>query len=160
MVASKSVSTGFTLVELVIVIILIGVLSALGIGLLARSSAFSPLLATQQLASATLLAQQAALAGKPNSRVEIAGTTFNAEFDQPNGAAATIQNFSLGNEDFSVSPSSLTVYFNKLAVPVEPDGDALGATPIRISKDGIEFVLCISSLGAVYQVNSVEACDE
>ena len=53
-------SRGFTLVELITVIALIGVLSALGIGLFARSSAFSPLLATQQLASATLLAQQAA----------------------------------------------------------------------------------------------------
>ena len=56
-------SSGFTLVELVMVIILIGVLSVLGIGLFTRSSAFSPLLATQQLQSAALLAQQAALAG-------------------------------------------------------------------------------------------------
>ena len=56
-------SLGFTLVEMVMVIILIGVISAIGIGLFARSSTFSPLLATQQLASATLLAQQAALAG-------------------------------------------------------------------------------------------------
>ena len=60
--------SGFTLVELVTVLILIGVLSALGVGLFASRSAFSPLLATQQLASATLLAQQAALAGNPATR--------------------------------------------------------------------------------------------
>ena len=64
-------SSGFTLVELVMVIILIGVLSALGVGLFASRSAFSPLLATQQLASATLLAQQAALAGNSSNSLTI-----------------------------------------------------------------------------------------
>ena len=152
-------SSGFTLVELVMVIILIGVLSALGVGLFAGRSAFSPLLATQQLQSATLLAQQAALAGKLSSRVEIVGTTFNAAFNEADGSAATIQAFNLDGEDFSVDPPNKTLYFNKLAVPVDASGNAIGAaTPIRISKDGIEFVLCISSLGAVYQVNSVVAC--
>ena len=68
--------SGFTLVELVMVIILIGVLSALGVGLFARSSAFSPLLAAQQLESATLLAQQAALAGNT--------TTTNTINNNPN----------------------------------------------------------------------------
>jgi len=136
------------------VIILIGVLSALGIGLFTRSSAFSPLLATQQLQSATLLAQQAALAGKSGSRVEIDGTTFNAKFDE-----AIIQSFGLGDEEFSVSSSRQTIYFNRLAVPADSDGDLIGeTTDIKISKDGTEFTLCISSLGAVYQGDSAGGC--
>ena len=73
-------SSGFTLVELVMVIILIGVLSALGVGLFASRSAFSPLLATQQLASATLLAQQAALAGNPSNSLSIAQSAEHFRF--------------------------------------------------------------------------------
>lgn len=155
-----SQANGFTLVELVMVMILIGVLSALGIGLFTRSSAFSPLLATQQLQSATLLAQQAALAGKSKSRVEIVGTKFKTAFDKENGSSATIQSFDLDGENFSTSPSNVTIYFNKLAVPTNASGTRLNATSIEISKDGIQFALCISSWGAVYQIDSSELCDD
>ena len=150
---------GFTIVELVTVIILIGVLSALGVGLFTRSSAFSPLLATQQLQSATLLAQQAALAGKINPHVEIAGTTFRAKFEEENGSVSTIQSFSLNGEDFTVNSPSSLIYFSALAASVDSSGSTLGATPIEILKDGTRFVLCISSLGAVYQVSSSRDCD-
>ncbi|MBB5322259.1 type II secretion system protein [Marinobacter oulmenensis] len=141
------------------VIILIGVLSALGIGLFARSSAFSPLLATQQLQSATLLAQQAALAGKKNSRVEISGTTFRARFEEADGSVSTLQSFSLDGEDFTTTPSNQDIYFNRLAASIDASGNSLGATAIEITKDGTKFILCISSLGAVYQVDLTGNCN-
>ena len=108
-------SQGFTLVELITVIVLIGVLSALGIGLFARSSAFSPLLATQQLASATLLAQQAALAGQPNASVRIehpAGSepVFRAQFDPDGPGSAppfTLQEFTLPTGGVSITVNGM-----------------------------------------------------
>lgn len=155
-----SQANGFTLVELVMVMILIGVLSTLGIGLFTRSSAFSPLLATQQLQSATLLAQQAALAGKKNSRVEISGTTFRARFEKPDGSVSTLQSFSLDGEDFTTNPSNQDIYFDRLAASTDASGNSLGATAIEITKDDSRFVLCISSWGAVYQIDSSELCDD
>lgn len=106
-------SSGFTLVELVMVIILIGVLSVLGVGLFANRSAFSPLLATQQLESAVLLAQQAGLAGNSGR------SSFDVSFADPN------LSFKVGGVDagtlkhsggFSVNdPSVMPITFDGLA---------------------------------------------
>src|SRR5690554_2448597 len=88
---------GFTLVELVTVIVLGGILAAVGAGLFARSSAFSPLLATQQLASATLLAQQAALAGNSANTVTLSRDTENFSF------SAAGSSFSIRHEGAKMS---------------------------------------------------------
>jgi MSHA pilin protein MshC len=147
--------SGFTLVELVVVIILIGVLSALGIGLFARSSAFSPLLATQQLASATLLVQQAALAGNPSNSVTIRQTSSAFEFE----AADSL--FSIRREGASVAyqvagqsgltpipGGGFTINFDRMGRVAAPfSGQSL---QFQISGDS-DFTLCLSSLGAVYQ---------
>lgn len=53
---------GFTLIELVITLVIIGVLSALGAGLFASPSAYSSVSARDQLVSSALLAQKMALA--------------------------------------------------------------------------------------------------
>lgn len=149
---------GYSLVELILVISLIGVLSALGIGLYTRSSAFSPLLATQQLASATLLAQQAALAGQPNVLLTIehpAGSepSFNAQFD-PDGDGptppVTIQSFTLPEGDVSISVG------NSQPLPEIVEFDGFGRTKDRTNRTfylsgDSNFTLCLSSLGAVYQ---------
>src|SRR5690554_4268760 len=148
-------SAGFTLVELVMVIILIGVLSALGIGLFARSSAFSPFLATQQLASATLLAQQAALAGNPANSVTIRETPNAFEFDAADsrfsirreGASMAYQ--VAGQSGFTPIPGGgFTINFDPMGRLASPfSGQSL---QFQISGDS-DFTLCLSSLGAVYQ---------
>ncbi|GHD48980.1 pilus assembly FimT family protein [Marinobacter persicus] len=158
---------GFTIIELIMVIILIGVLSALGIGLFARSSAFSPLLATQQLQSATLLAQQAALAGKYKPFVAIQGDTFWAQYEkrepgescEEKDDACVIQSFSLKRDDFDVSvtpdpEANGRIYFDNLG----GIDDKLSRT-IGVTGDTSSFKFCISSLGAVYQRPASGSCN-
>ena len=53
---------GFTLVELVIALVLVGILSALGVGLLVSPGAYSASAARDQFLSSALLAQKQALA--------------------------------------------------------------------------------------------------
>ncbi len=147
-------SSGFTLVELVMVIILIGVLSALGVGLFAGRSAFSPLLATQQLSSATLLAQQAALAGNGSNSLTIVQTSNDLIF-------------SAASSEFTLSRNGVTLAYRVAADPytnVPAGGLNLGfdgfgrvASPFagnsidfRLSGDST-FNLCLSSLGAVFE---------
>ena len=138
--------SGFTLVELITVLILIGVLSALGVGLFASRSAFSPLLATQQLASATLLAQQGALAGNPANTltIEQGADTFRFIVGAGSGNART---FEIAREGTSLSAPGglpLTLTFDNKGAP--SGGDNL---PFTFSGDST-FQTCISSLGAVY----------
>jgi MSHA pilin protein MshC len=137
------------------VIILIGVLSALGIGLFARSSAFSPMLATQQLASATLLAQQAALAGNPLNTVTIGPNAGNLEFSaggstfsiDANGASIAYRRVNQTSAFTSIS-SSYTVGFDDMGWVSSPN--AREPLEFRISGDSTYF-MCLSALGAVYQ---------
>jgi len=144
---------GFTLVELIMVIILIGVISALGIGLFARSSAFSPLLATQQLASATLLVQQAALAGNPSNTLTISQTGDRLVFDagvnqlEINRKGASLSYRLAGGSYTGVPASGFSVQFDpmgRLSGPVQRE-----SIDFRVSGDS-QFDLCLSSLGAVY----------
>lgn len=156
MLAGRVGSAGFTLVELVMVIILIGVLSALGIGLFARSSAFSPLLVTQQLASATLLAQQAALAGNPTDNVTIAQNGDSFDFTA-GGTVFSIRRenatlaYRLANQTGAFTPVSgagLVVRFDGMGRVAAPA--ARQTVEFRIAGDST-FYLCMSSLGAVFQ---------
>ncbi|RBP20554.1 MSHA pilin protein MshC [Marinobacter pelagius] len=145
---------GFTLIELIMVIILMGVLSALGIGLFARSPTFSPMLAVQQLSSATLLAQQAALAGNPSNRVvirqladelqfEAAGESFTLERE-----GASLSYRANGGPFATIPATGLTVSFNglgRIAAPVARENIDFRITGVS------QYDLCLSSLGAVYQ---------
>ena len=137
------------------VIILIGALSALGIGLFTRTSAFSPLLATQQLASATLLAQQAALAGNSANTVATSRDTRNFSF------SAAGSSFSIRHEGANMSyrPVSQTAAFPVTSTNTQITFDRMGRLAAPVSGQDIEFrisgdsnfTLCLSSLGAVYQ---------
>ncbi len=140
-------SSGFTLVELVMVIILIGVVSVLGVGLFASRSAFSPLLATQQLAAATLLAQQAALAGNPGGslRVEQAAGEFRFVVGAGTPAARI---FELPREGTSLSVGGAL----PLTINFAPDGaPQSGADTEFVFGGQSSFSTCLSSLGAVYR---------
>lgn len=144
---SRSTSGGFTLIELVMVLILIGVLSSLGIGLFTSRSAFSPLLAAQQLASATLFAQQAALAGNAGSNVVVSQNADSFLFTV-NPGAGDPRVFEMDREGASLS-------VNGESPPYTASFDASGttgtATNAQFSFSGDStYDVCLSSLGAVY----------
>jgi MSHA pilin protein MshC len=154
-VDNAQMSSGFTLVELIMVIILIGILSALGVGLFTRSSAFSPLLVTQQLQSATLLAQQAALAGNPVNSITIEPKAGSLEFTagsstfsiDSNGVSIAYRRLKQSTT-FTQIVSAYTIGFGNMGWVETPN--ARDSTEFRISGDTTYFV-CLSSLGAVYQ---------
>ncbi|EHJ05809.1 type II secretion system protein [Marinobacter manganoxydans] len=140
-------SSGFTLVELVTVIILIGVLSALGIGLFASRSAFSPLLATQQLASATLLAQQAALAGNPANTLTIERDSNVFRFVVGSGTGNE-RTFEVAHEGATLAVAGNTL---PLTVTFNTKGAPSAGNNMQFSFSGEStFQTCLSSLGAVY----------
>lgn len=149
MIVNAPRSSGFTLVELVMVIILIGVLSALGVGLFAGRSAFSPLLATQQLASAALLAQQAALAGNVADTLTIEEGGSNFRFIVGAGTSAS-RTFELPREGTSLTaPGGLP-----LTITFSSDGAPDSGANLQFSFVGDStFDTCLSSLGAVYRGN-------
>ncbi len=138
-------SSGFTLVELVMVIILIGVLSALGVGLFAGRSAFSPLLATQQLESATLLAQQAALAGNEANEFSVIQDTDDFIFKVGPGTPSE-REFQIGRHGTTLdNPPTFPITFDSMGRP--ETGEDIQFT---FSGDST-FKICLSSLGAVYR---------
>ena len=145
--------SGFTLVELVMVIVLIGVLFVLGVGLFASRSAFSPLLATQQLASATLLVQQAALAGNPSKKLTISQTGERLVFD------AGVNQFEITREGATLSYRLAGgSYTNVPDTGFEVEFSPMGRVSGPVARESIDFRifgesrfdLCLSSLGAVY----------
>jgi MSHA pilin protein MshC len=126
------------------VIILIGVLSAIGIGLFARGSTFSPLLATQQLESATLLAQQAALAGNTSQNsLSVSSDSDEFEFTVGSREPFTID---AGNTTLSVTGATFPITFDHFGRP-ETSGN-----PVQFIFSGEStYEVCLSPLGAVYR---------
>jgi len=124
------------------VIILIGVLSVLGMGLFANRSAFSPLLAAQQLSSATLLARQAAMAGNVNDTVTITD----------GGSSFTFSVGGIGSYSIPKEGTELTVSVGlPLAIEFNKDGSSVSGNNLELSFVGdSRYDICLSSLGAVY----------
>ena len=132
------------------VIILIGVLSAISIGLFTKSSAFSPLLATQQLQSATLLAQQAALAGNSTrDKFSLSREGDEFLFKVGNETVAVLPHKGAQFGLFGMSKSDLPISFDKLGRPAIND-----TVRFEFSGDST-FNICLSTLGAVYR----EGCE-
>ncbi len=137
-------SRGFTLVELVMVIILIGILSALGIGLFAGRSAFSPLLAQQQLASSVLLAQQAGLAGNGADALTVTQASDDFVFTISGGPEPVEFRIARAGTSLAVAGASFPLSFDDLGRP-----SLAGNAQFTFTGDST-YRVCLSSLGAVY----------
>ncbi|MDX1635340.1 MAG: type II secretion system protein [Marinobacter sp.] len=139
--------SGFTLVELVMVLILIGILSALGIGLFAGRSAFSPLLAQQQLASSVLLAQQAGLAGNGADALSVTQASDDFVFTITGGPEPVEFRIAREGTSLAVSGASFPLSFDDLGRP-----SLAGNAQFTFTGDST-YRVCLSSLGAVYAGN-------
>ena len=144
---------GFTLVELITVIILVGILSALGIGLLASPGGYSASAARDQFVSTALLAQKHALAAGPATRVSLSfgpsdeGFTFKVTRHFGDGESTVVAERAADTSGLSVAPGSLSLNYDS-------NGDLSGT-----DSESVAFIsestyrACISSLGFPYSGN-------
>ena len=136
---------GFTLVELVITLVLIGILSALGIGLLASPSTYSAGAARDQFVSTALLAQKHALAGGPSNSVNFSYEQIGSELIfrvARDGDELAVRSADASDLDFS--PADFSVDFDS-------QGHLSGGSEIPVNFEaGSSEQACISELGFAY----------
>lgn len=147
---------GFTLVELVMTMVIIGILSAAAIGLFASRSDYAPFLAKDVLISSSLLAQQRALANQQNNPVTltIRQTVSDWQFSVAQGSVALDD----GSKRLDRSGTTLRVNGAVLA-----DGGSVVLSYDRLGSTGSnqcfefqgpsQFDVCVSSAGYAYDCN-------
>lgn len=147
---------GFTLIELVITLVLIGIISALGLGLLVSPGAYSAGAARDQFVSSALLAQKRALANS--------GSTDTVTLEIEENASEWLFRVSQGGTDYperSAAREGATLTVNGGA-PGNPEtfefdrqGRLVGGGDAELVFDGTSaHRACVSSLGFAYP----EAC--
>ena len=149
---------GFTLIELVMVLVIIGILSAAGIGLFATRSDFAPFLAKDVLISSSLLAQQRALANQQatsvtltvsqdadNWTVQVAqgGTSFDAHAVERAGTALSVDGSTLSNG------SSVTLTYDRRGSTGSTG--STGSNRCFEFEGAASFDVCVSSEGFAYE---------
>ncbi len=159
---------GFTLIELIIVIILISILSALGVGLLSGTDGYSARVSSDQWLTSLRLAQRLALLKQSNTQLVTMTVTqstsdWNVTIDF---GALTINSFEIdrnrvnfhnSNSDFASScdalPSAsfpLTLYFDGYGDLVTAARNQLTSNTRLCFESGSTEELCISPSGYAY----------
>ena len=152
---------GFTLIELITVIILLGILSAFAISRFPSTQSYSSHIITNQLIASTRLAQQTALARSSinvldHTVLTISGTAnfwnlvvsdrnpiYSAQVDRGNEQIRFGSNFSAACSSLTAAPLSIT--FNG-------DGNRVPTQSLRVCIDSVTDVeLCISPSGDIYE---------
>ncbi len=159
---------GFTLIELIIVIILISIVSALGVGLFSGTDGFSARVSGDQWLSSLRLTQRLAMLKQSstdlvsmtvtqstsnwNVAIEFAGTTLN-DFDIERNRV----NFHNSTSDFASScdalPSAsfpITLYFDGYGDIVSAARNQLTSNTRLCFESGQTEELCISPSGYTY----------
>lgn len=156
----KNNQQGFTLIELVTVIILLGILSAFAISRFPDSQGYSTTIIKNQLLASTRLAQQTSLS-RASSAVnvtltvsEIAGEwNFVITGGSGIGFSAEVERSSEQirfGTSLSAACSALTAA--PLTITFDGDGNQTPFQNLRICVDSVtDFELCISPSGYIYE---------
>lgn len=141
---------GFTLVELVMVIVLIGIISSLGVGLFASRSNFSPLLISQQITAAALLAQQRALANNDGNpvRMQVSQSVSQVTVTLSQGGAAVTEPFEADRDNVNVTANGAAVG-GGFTLDFDANGRTGSNTQFAVVGDSTHN-LCISAMGFAY----------
>lgn len=143
---------GFTLVELVMTLVIIGILSAATIGLFAGRSDFAPFLAKDVLISSSLLAQQRALANQQAVPVTltVSQSSDGWRFDVMHGALSLGGGKLLDRGGTSLRVNGSTLADGGSAVlSYDSDGN-LGSDQCFEFLGPPEYDVCLSAAGFAY----------
>ena len=146
---------GFTLIELVMVIIVLGILSYGAMGLFATRDAFTPAIVSNQFISSARLAQQAALARQVGDpvRLVINQTSDRIQFDVIQGAL-TLSSQSVDRDNSRINFSILAISGScgalstsfPVTVTFDRNGNTGANTHVCVSGEA-DLKLCIASTG-------------
>lgn len=150
---------GFTLIELIMVIILLGVLSVFAMSRFSSGQSYSAVIVKNQLLAALRLSQQTALSrSSSNQNVVLTITSLggNWTFVTSGGGENFTSQIEAGTEqirfgtNFASACSSLSAL--PLAISFDGDGNRLPQSNLRMCIDSdIDYELCISSSGYTYE---------
>jgi len=153
---------GFTLIELITVIILLGILSAFAISRFPSSQSYSSAIIKNQLIASARLAQQTSLSrasstanvlltvseilGQWNlvvSNSDALGTSYTAQVDRKSEQVRFGTNLAAACSALTVAP---------LVITFDGDGNRIPAQNLRICIDSVtDIELCISPSGYAYE---------
>lgn len=142
---------GFTLIELIIVLVILGILSALGIGLYANSGNYATLLARDQFIASALLAQKRALANTDESNpvsltLEQDATEWRFLISQGT-FSFTARNADRKNTQLTIDGSAAT---NSQSFTFDRRGRVGNNLQLSFSANGSSHLACLASTGFSY----------
>lgn len=151
---------GFTLIELIMVIILLGVLSVFTMSRFSSGQSYSASIVKNQLLAALRLSQQTALSRSSsgaNVVLTLTSSGGNWSFVTSGGSGQSFTSeIEAGTEqirfgtDFSAACSALSIL--PLSISFDGDGNRLPQSNLRMCIDSdIDYELCISSSGYSYE---------
>ena len=159
----KLTQQGFTLIELITVIVLLGVLSAFAVSRFTSSQSYSTTVIKNQLIASARLAQQTAMSrssvsSSGQTQLQITGDSDNWFLNITSGPINYTAQVDRGNEQvrYGTSCSALTASASTpLVLTFNGDGNRVPASALRICvgtpSSTADIELCISPSGYAYE---------
>ncbi|MFT6114081.1 MAG: MSHA pilin protein MshC [Oleispira sp.] len=161
----KNYQQGFTLIELITVIILLGILSAFAVSRFPSSQRYSTAIITNQLIASLRLAQQTALSRASVDSVNHTQLNVTGDSDHWSlvvSSGSLTYNAQVGRDDEEIRfGSNLTGSCSALStapltVTFDGNGNRVPAQNLRVCIDSFtDIELCISSSGYAYEGNCI-----